>query len=107
MTEGETTCSSIDRLLQRARTTLDRNVLEWRLDPTSPHRLRSLEVGAGTRIILVCHEGYGSSLAAATLRHLGLRRATALIDGFRGWLAHRDAEGRADERGSTYPAVVC
>ena len=64
---------------------VDRNVLEWRLDPTSPHRL-DLDLRPGTRVILVCDEGYSSSLAAATLQDLGLSRATDLVDGFQGWL---------------------
>ena len=66
---------------------IDRNVLEWRLDPTSPHRLRQLETYDHT-IILVCTEGYASSLAAATLQELGLRNATDLDGGFRAWEAH-------------------
>ena len=65
---------------------IDRTVLEWRLDPTSPHRLP--EADADRRVVLVCNEGYSSSLAAATLRRLGVRRATDL-DG--GYLALRDA----------------
>jgi rhodanese-related sulfurtransferase len=65
---------------------VDRNVLEWRLDPTSPHRLPT-GVDAGTRYVVVCNEGYASSLAAATLRELGLRRATDLVGGFQQWLA--------------------
>jgi rhodanese-related sulfurtransferase len=64
---------------------IDRNVLEWRLDPTSPHRL-SIGVDAGARYVVVCNEGYASSLAAATLRELGLRRATDLVGGFQQWL---------------------
>ena len=64
---------------------VDRNVLEWRLDPTSPHRLPEA-TDPGRRIILVCNEGYSSSLAAATLRRLGCVRATDLVDGFQGWL---------------------
>jgi rhodanese-related sulfurtransferase len=63
---------------------IDRNVLEWRLDPTSPHHIP--EAGdAGARVIIVCNEGYSSSLAAATLRHLGLVRATDLVGGFQAW----------------------
>ncbi|RYP89119.1 rhodanese-like domain-containing protein [Nocardioides guangzhouensis] len=65
---------------------VDRNVLEWRLDPTCPHRL-PLATGADVRYVLVCNEGYGSSLAAATLRELGLRRATDLVGGYQAWLA--------------------
>lgn len=60
---------------------IDRNVLEWRLDPTSPHHVPEV-ADADRRIIIVCNEGYGSSLAAATLRQLGLRRATDLVGGF-------------------------
>ena len=59
---------------------VDRNVLEWRLDPSSPHRLP--EADAERRVILVCNEGYASSLAAATLQDLGVRRATDLAGGF-------------------------
>jgi rhodanese-related sulfurtransferase len=64
---------------------LDRNVLEWRLDPTSPHRIPEAD-DAGRRVILVCNEGYASSLAAAALQQLGLPRATDLAGGYRAWL---------------------
>jgi len=64
---------------------VDRNVLEWRLDPTSPHRLPEA-ADPRRRIIIVCNEGFSSSLAAATLRQLGCVRATDLVDGFQGWL---------------------
>jgi rhodanese-related sulfurtransferase len=60
---------------------IDRNVLEWRLDPASEHRIDAVE-GYDQRIVLVCNEGYSSSLAAATLRRLGMRRATDLAGGF-------------------------
>jgi rhodanese-related sulfurtransferase len=63
---------------------IDRNVLEWRLDPTSPSHIAEV-TGPGDRIIIVCHEGYSSSLAAATLRQLGLHRATDLAGGFQAW----------------------
>ena len=63
---------------------VDRNVLEWRLDPTSPHRL-PIATDANTRFIIVCNEGYSSSLAAATLQELGLRSATDLVGGFQAW----------------------
>ena len=63
---------------------IDRNVLEWRLDPTSPHRIPEA-TDPDRRIIVVCNEGYSSSLAAATLRQLGLHRATDLIGGFQAW----------------------
>jgi rhodanese-related sulfurtransferase len=63
---------------------VDRNVLEWRLDPTCPHRLPDV-TGVDQVIVLVCDEGYASSLAAAGLRELGLRRATDLDGGFQAW----------------------
>lgn len=63
---------------------VDRNVLEWRLDPTSPHRL-PIAASADVRLIIVCDEGYSSSLAAATLRELGLCCATDLVGGFQAW----------------------
>jgi rhodanese-related sulfurtransferase len=64
---------------------VDRNVLEWRLDPTSPHRIPGA-TSAGIRYVVVCNEGFSSSLAAATLRELGLSRATDLVGGFQAWL---------------------
>jgi rhodanese-related sulfurtransferase len=65
---------------------VDRNVLEWRLDPTSPHRL-PVATGADLRLIIACNEGYSSSLAAATLHALGLRSATDLVGGYQAWRA--------------------
>ena len=67
---------------------IDRNVLEWRLDPTSPDHLPGA-ADADIRYILVCNQGYSSSLAAATLRELGLRRATDLVGGFQALLAYQ------------------
>jgi rhodanese-related sulfurtransferase len=67
---------------------IDRNVLQWRLDPTSPDRL-PLATGADIRYVVVCNEGYSSSLAAATLRDLGLHRATDLVGGFQALLAYQ------------------
>lgn len=64
---------------------VDRNVLEWRTVWTSPHRLPQVTT-ADLRIILVCNEGYSSSLAAATLRRLGMVRAADLAGGFQAWL---------------------
>jgi rhodanese-related sulfurtransferase len=66
---------------------VDRNVLEWRLDPTSAHRL-PVAVDADVRFILVCNQGFSSSLAAATLRELGLHRATDLVGGFEAWTTY-------------------
>lgn len=67
---------------------VDRNVLEWRLDPSSPHRLPEAD-DPQRRIIVVCNEGYSSSLAAHTLRELGLANATDLVGGFQAWLDQR------------------
>jgi rhodanese-related sulfurtransferase len=66
---------------------IERIVLEWRLDPSSPWKLDGVD--ADTRAIIVCNEGYSSSLAAATLRQLGLHRATDLVGGYRAWVATR------------------
>jgi rhodanese-related sulfurtransferase len=66
---------------------VERNVLEWRLDPTSPHRIPEAD-DPERRIVLVCNEGYASSLAAVALRRLGLHRATDLVGGYRGWHRH-------------------
>jgi rhodanese-related sulfurtransferase len=63
---------------------VDRNVLEWRLDPTSPDRIPDSD-DPDRRVILVCNEGYASSLAAETLQRVGLRRATDLVGGYRAW----------------------
>lgn len=64
---------------------IDRNVLEWRLAPSSPNRVVDLD--EERKVIVVCNEGYQSSLAAATLRRLGVTGATDLIGGYQGLLA--------------------
>ena len=63
-----------------------RNVLEWRADPASPWR-DSRIADRGREIVVMCDEGYQSSLAAATLQELGLERATDVIGGFQAWRA--------------------
>jgi rhodanese-related sulfurtransferase len=65
---------------------IDRNVLEWRLAPSSEHRISEL-TDADQVVIIACSQGYASSLAAASLQQLGLRRATDLIGGFLAWEA--------------------
>jgi rhodanese-related sulfurtransferase len=65
---------------------IDRTVLEWRLDPGSPDRIPEA-TGYDLAIIVVCRQGYSSSLAAASLRALGLDRATDMIGGVEAWLA--------------------
>lgn len=65
---------------------VDRNVLEWRLDPRSDFRIP--EVTTHERpVVLVCHEGYASALAALTLRCIGLVNTTDLDGGYLAWLA--------------------
>ena len=63
---------------------IDRSVFEWRLDPTSPSRIPEAK-DHQTRVIVICSEGYSSSLAAASLQDLGLINATDVIGGFRAW----------------------
>jgi rhodanese-related sulfurtransferase len=65
---------------------IDRTVLEWRLDPTSPSRIEEAK-NHQVRVIVICAEGYSSSLAAASLQDLGLVNATDLIGGFEAWKA--------------------
>ncbi len=66
---------------------IDRNVLEWRLAPSS--NTRAVDIEEGQRVIVVCNQGYQSSLAAATLRELGLDGATDLVGGFKAYQAAR------------------
>jgi rhodanese-related sulfurtransferase len=66
-------------------TIVARNVLEWRLDPASRHRDRAL-ARRDVALILICDEGYQSSLAAATLKRFGLE-VTDVIGGFQDWKA--------------------
>lgn len=63
---------------------IDRNVLEWRLDPSCEHHIAAID-SYDTRIVIICNEGYQSSLTAAELRDLGLHRATDLIGGYQAW----------------------
>jgi rhodanese-related sulfurtransferase len=65
---------------------IERNHLEWRLDPTSTARIPEA-VDHDVTWILVCSEGYSSSLAAASLQDLGLRNATDLAGGYTAWKA--------------------
>ncbi|MFJ6797019.1 rhodanese-like domain-containing protein [Streptomyces sp. NPDC091268] len=63
---------------------IERNELEWRLDPVGSHRVPEA-TGHDLRIVVICNEGYASSLAAASLHALGLRGATDLVGGFQAW----------------------
>ncbi|WP_186629638.1 rhodanese-like domain-containing protein [Rhodococcus sp. BP22] len=60
---------------------IERNVLEWRLDPTSDARL-AVAVDHDVEWIVICSEGYTSSLAAASLQDLGLKKASDLVGGY-------------------------
>ncbi|MFF9117437.1 rhodanese-like domain-containing protein [Streptomyces massasporeus] len=63
---------------------VERNELEWRLDPQGSHRLPEVTSHA-LRVVVICNEGYASSLAAQSLHQLGLHRATDLVGGFQAW----------------------
>ena len=65
---------------------IDRTVLEWRLDPASPDRIAEAKDHA-IRVIVICAQGYSSSLAAASLQDVGLVNATDVIGGFEAWKA--------------------
>jgi rhodanese-related sulfurtransferase len=77
---------------------VERNHLEWRFDPECDARLPQA-TGYDVQVIVLCSEGYTSSLAADSLRGLGLHRATDVIGGFRAWsadpfLPHGDISSR-------------
>ena len=80
-------------------TIIERNVLEWRFDPASASRLPIANYDL--QVIIFCSEGYTSSLAAACLLDLGVRRATDLEGGFHAW---EDA-GLPVSRAASYQAV--
>jgi len=65
---------------------VERNVLEWRFDPASAARLPQA-TGYDQRVIVMCSQGYASSLAAASLQDIGLANATDLAGGFLAWAA--------------------
>jgi rhodanese-related sulfurtransferase len=65
---------------------VDRTVFEWRLDPTSPSRIPEAR-DHDVRVIVICNQGFSSSLAAASLLDLGLVNATDVIGGFEAWKA--------------------
>jgi rhodanese-related sulfurtransferase len=89
---------------------VERNHLEWRFDPASGARLPWVQ-GYDMRLLVICNEGYTSSLAAAALHDLGLRRATDITGGYQAWAAAGLPTARAEEcaavlaTGAT-PAVV-
>ena len=72
---------------------IERNVLEWRCDPTSDAKLPEA-VGDDVEWVIVCSEGYTSSLAAAALLDIGLHRATDVVGGVEAWIADGLPVGR-------------
>jgi len=78
---------------------VERIVLEWRLDPAGEWRMPGFD--AGTTVVVVCNEGWASSLAARDLQRIGLANATDLVGGFRGWRA----AGLPVVRGGSQPVV--
>ena len=71
---------------------IERNVLEWRLDPDGSHRVPEA-TGFDRPVVVVCSEGYASSLAAESLTDLGYRAAGDLAGGYRAWSAWRHTRG--------------
>jgi rhodanese-related sulfurtransferase len=69
---------------------VERNVLEWRLDPNGAHRLRDV-TGVDQPVVVACSQGYASSLAAESLLALGFRNVTDLIGGYQAWSAWANA----------------
>ena len=65
---------------------IDRTVLEWRLDPTSPARIPEAR-DERVRVVVICRQGYSSSFAAESLRRIGLSRATDVVGGVEAWAA--------------------
>jgi rhodanese-related sulfurtransferase len=78
---------------------IERNVMEWRLDPHGSHRLPEA-TGFDRPVVVVCSEGYASSLAAASLHQLGYRRATDLLGGYRAWRSLVEAGAGAGAAGT-------
>ena len=68
---------------------IERNVLEWRIDPSGAHRIPQVR-DHGQQVVVVCSEGYASSLAAASLADLGFTDVADLAGGFRAWRAWSD-----------------
>ena len=75
-------------------------MLEWRFDLAGGHTLPEVN-GYDQTVVVVCSEGYASSLAAASLRELGFAGAGDLSGGYVAWRRWRDAETGADDPGTT------
>jgi rhodanese-related sulfurtransferase len=76
---------------------IERNVLEWRLDPANDASLPIAD--HGLEVIVLCQEGYTSSLAAAALQDLGIHRATDVIGGYAAWRAWQASAAQAGAEG--------
>jgi rhodanese-related sulfurtransferase len=63
---------------------IERNVLEWRLDPRGPDRIPQA-TGFDRPVVVLCSQGYASSLAADSLRAMGYEQATDLVGGYQAW----------------------
>jgi rhodanese-related sulfurtransferase len=77
---------------------VERNVLEWRFDPGGAHRLPEVR-DTEQPVVVVCSEGYASSLAAASLVDLGYDRAADLVGGYRAWQAWFERRGATTAAG--------
>ncbi len=75
---------------------IERNVLEWRCDPTSEARIPQA-VDDDVYWVILCSEGYTSSLAAAALHDLGLHRATDVVGGYQALVANRQVTANMDD----------
>jgi rhodanese-related sulfurtransferase len=73
---------------------IERNVFEWRLDPSSDHRIPEA-TSHDVLVVVVCSEGYASSLAAASLIELGYKHAADLAGGYQAWKAWKVSPGAA------------
>jgi len=76
---------------------IERNVLEWRLDPANDASLPIAD--HDLEVIVLCQEGYTSSLAAAALQDLGIHRATDVIGGYAAWRAWQASAAQAGAKG--------
>jgi rhodanese-related sulfurtransferase/quercetin dioxygenase-like cupin family protein len=83
---------------------IDRNVLEWRLDPYGSHRIQEAS-DADRPVILVCDEGYASSLAAVSLLDLGRRNVTDLKGGYQAWKVFTQCQAVASSTADEGPKV--
>jgi rhodanese-related sulfurtransferase len=79
---------------------VERNVLEWRFDLTGDHALPEVK-GYDQPVVVVCSEGYASSLAAASLRDLGFAEACDLRGGYVAWRRRSDADAGPDDPDTT------